>query len=84
MVYIKKGQKYFNNRPSTSPLDEKQMVTIIRISIKLALVLNKTFMNTIENKYGNKTYFEYQIIIAARNMKPKAINRPVEAKFSHS
>ena len=41
-------------------------------------------MIIIENKYGNKIYFEYEIIIAARNMKPKAINRPVEAKFSHS
>ena len=67
-----------------SPLDAKQTVTIIQISIKLALVLNKTFMNMIDNKYGNKTYFEYEIIIAARNIKPKAMNRPVEAKFSHS
>ena len=52
--------------------------------MKLALVHNKTFMNTIENKYGNKTYFEYEIIIAARNMKPKAIKGPFEAKFCYS
>ena len=37
-----------------SPLDEKQTATIICIGIKLAFVLNKTFMNMIENKYGNK------------------------------
>ena len=84
MVYIEKGQKYFNDRPNTSPLDAKQKATIIYIRIKLALVLNKIFMNIIENKYRNKIYFEYEIITNATNIKPKAINWPVEAKFNHS
>ena len=41
-------------------------------------------MNMIENKYGNKTYLVNEIITNATNIKPKAINRPVEAKFNHS
>ena len=35
----------------------------------------------IENKYGNKTYLVNEIITNAKNIKQKAINRPVEAKF---
>ena len=51
------------------------MATIIHINIKLAFVLDKTFRNTIENKYGNNTYFEYEIITAARNMENKKYKR---------
>ena len=58
-----------------SPLAEKQMATIIRISTELDFVFDKTFMNTIENKYGNNTYFEYEIIIAAINMENKSYKR---------
>ena len=50
LVSNENGQKYFNNKPNTSPLDAKQTATIIRIRMKLAFVLNKTFMNMIENK----------------------------------
>ena len=62
VIYIKKGQKCFNNRPNRSQLSEKQMATIIHIIIKLAFFLGKTFMNKIENKYGNKTYLVNEII----------------------
>ena len=48
LVYIsKKGKKYVNKRPNPSPLAEKQMATIIHITIILACVLDKTVMNTI-------------------------------------
>ena len=67
-----------------SPLDEKQTAPIKYIRIKIVLVPNKIFMNMIENKYGNKTYFLNEIIVNVEIWKPKAINRPLEAKFHHS
>ena len=63
LVSNENGQTYFNDKPNMSPLDEKQTAPIKYIRIKIVLVPNKIFMNMIENKYGNKTYFEYEIII---------------------
>ena len=57
LVYIENRQKYFDNKLNTSPLDEKQTATIIRIRIKLVLVPNKMFMNMIKKQIRKKYIF---------------------------